>query len=209
MTLFDIIALLVLGVSGLVGLIRGALREVTTVVAFVLAVFLALFSLRFTGPIARGAVHPSWAGTAVAVVVVFLAAYVAFRVIGQGLTRSVHNTQVLGTADRLVGGGFGLVRGLVALGVFNLLFHAATPPERFPTWISDAKLYPVSEVSAVALRTLTPKGLSMAHRLTPALANAVRDGGDKPQGVDSQQSPKTGYDDAAHKGFDDVVEKSR
>ncbi|MDR3507827.1 MAG: CvpA family protein [Caulobacteraceae bacterium] len=99
MTLFDIIALLVLGVSGLVGLIRGALREVTTVVAFVLAVFLALFSLRFTGPIARGAVHPSWAGTAVAVVVVFLAAYVAFRVIGQGLTRSVHNTQVLGTAE--------------------------------------------------------------------------------------------------------------
>ncbi|HEY2659664.1 MAG TPA: CvpA family protein [Caulobacteraceae bacterium] len=208
MTLFDIIALLILGVSAVVGLVRGALREVTTVVAFVVAVFVALLTLRFTGPLARAAVHPAWAGNAVAVIVVFLAAYVLLRVLAGAVTRGVHDTKVLGTADRLIGGAFGLVRGLVALGLMTLLFHAATPPEQVPAWISQAKLHPLAEMSATALRTLAPKGLAMAHQLTPALANAVR-GGDPSQSSDSGQPPQNGYDHAAEKGLDDVVEKSR
>ncbi len=166
MTLFDFIALTILGVSTLVGLIRGALREVTTVAAFVLAVVIALFALRFTAPMARAAVHPAWAGNAVAVVVVFLAAYVLLRV----------------------------------------LAAAATPPEQVPAWIADAKLHPVAEMAATALRTLAPKGLSMAHRLTPALTNAVR-GGDPPQNTDGEDSPGTGYHHRARKGLDDAAEK--
>ncbi|QUD88832.1 CvpA family protein [Phenylobacterium montanum] len=207
MTLFDFIALVILGVSTLVGLIRGALREVTTVVAFVGAVFIALFALRFTAPMAKAAIHPAWAGNAVAVVVVFLAAYLLLRVIAAAATRSVHQTQVLGTADRLVGGAFGLVRGLVALGLMTLLFHAATPPEQVPDWISKAKLHPLAEVCATALKTLAPKGLSMAHQLTPAITSAVK-GGDGSQTSDSEQSSDSGYHHAARKGLDDVVEKS-
>jgi membrane protein required for colicin V production len=205
-TLFDFIALTILGVSTLVGLIRGALREVTTVAAFVLAVVIALFALRFTAPMARAAVHPAWAGNAVAVVVVFLAAYVLLRVLAAAATRSVHETRVLGAADRMIGGAFGLVRGLVALGLMTLLFHAATPPEQVPAWIADAKLHPVAEMAATALRTLAPKGLSMAHRLTPALTNAVR-GGDPPQNTDGEDSPGTGYHHRARKGLDDAAEK--
>ena len=209
MTLFDIIALLILGVSCVVGLVRGALREVTTVVAFVVAVFVALLSLRFTAPLARAAVHPAWAANAVAVIVVFLAAYLLIRVLAGALTRTVHDTQILGTADRLIGGAFGLLRGLVALGLMTLLFHAATPPEQVPGWISEAKLHPLAEMSATALRTLAPKGLSIAHRLSPALSKAVRSGGDPSQGDSSSQSPETGYSHAAEKGLDDVVEKTR
>ncbi len=208
MTLFDIIALLILGVSTVVGLVRGALREVTTVVAFVIAVFAALLALRFTAPMARAAVHPAWAGNAVAVIVVFLAVYVLMRVVAGAVTRGVHDTKVLGTADRLIGGAFGLVRGLVALGLMTLLFHAATPPEQVPAWISQAKLHPLAEMSATALRTLAPRGLAMAHRFSPVLANAVK-GGDQSQTADGGQSPESGYDHAAKKGLDDVVEKSR
>ena len=208
MTLFDIIALLILGVSTVVGLVRGALREVTTVVAFVVAVFIALMALRFTAPLARAAVHPAWAGNAVAVIVIFIAAYVLIRVIAAAVTRNVHDTKVLGTVDRLIGGAFGLLRGLVALGLMTLLFHAATPPEQVPAWISQAKLHPVAEASATALRTLAPKGLAMAHQLTPSLTNAVK-GGDPSQTSDGGQSPENGYDHAAQKGLDDVVEKSR
>ena len=209
MTLFDFIALLILGVSTLVGLARGALREVTTVASFVLAVFIALWTLRFTAPLARAAVHPAWAGNAVAVIIVFLAAYVLLRVIAAAVTRSVHQTQVLGTADRLIGGAFGLLRGLVALGVLTLLFHAATPPEQVPGWIADAKLHPLAEVSATALRTLAPKGLSMAHKLSPSLSNIAKTGGDGSQSSAGEKSPEDGYAHAAEKGLDDVVEKSR
>ncbi|MDB5467361.1 MAG: colicin production protein, partial [Phenylobacterium sp.] len=65
-TQFDLIALLILAVSGLIGFARGAMRELTTVIAFVLAVAIALLALRFTGPIARHWLHPAWIGNVAA-----------------------------------------------------------------------------------------------------------------------------------------------
>jgi membrane protein required for colicin V production len=210
LTLFDAIAVLILAVSALVGVVRGALREVTTVIAFVIAVFAAAFALRFTGPLARAAVHPSWAANAVALLVVFLAAYIALRVIAAGLTRSVHNTRALGTLDRTIGGAFGLARGLIVLGVFYLVFNAATPPERVPTWISHAAFYPLSRACAEVLRTFAPQGSAVVKHLKPAMENAVRSGGsDEAASSDSGQSAGKGYSDAARKALDDVVEKSR
>jgi len=205
-TLFDIIAVLILGVSILVGFLRGALREVATVIAFVLAVVIAIFALRLTGPIARAAVHPSWAATGVALVVVFLAAYIALRVLAANLMRGVHNVRALGTADRIVGSGFGLARGLVVLGVFYLAFNLVPPPMGTPGWIANAKLYPLAHACADALRNLAPKGSALAGRFTPVLTNAVEEGSDSSDGGQSGQSS---YKGAAEKGLDDVTRKMR
>ncbi|MEJ0067131.1 MAG: hypothetical protein WDM85_18385 [Caulobacteraceae bacterium] len=57
----------------------------------------------------------------------------------------------------MVGVGFGLLRGLILLGVFYLVFHAATPPERVPHWIKDAALYPLAGFAGNALMGLEPK----------------------------------------------------
>ncbi len=206
MTLFDIIAVLILGVSVLVGFLRGALREVTTVISFVLAVAIAIFALRLTGPIARAVVHPHWAATGVALVIVFLAAYIACRVLAANLMRGVHSVRALGAVDRIVGSGFGLVRGLVVLGVFYLAFNLAPPPMGTPAWIADAKLYPLAHACADRLRALAPRGSAIAGRLAPALANAVEAGSDSSEGGQSSQS---GYDATAKKGLDDVTRKLR
>lgn len=210
MTLFDIIALTVLGVSVLTGVMRGATREVTTVVAFVLAAFIALFALRFTGPMALKAVHPSWAANGVAVVVVFLGVYIALRILGAGLTRSVQNARALGTIDRLIGGGFGVIRALILLGIFDLVFNAATPADRMPAWISKAALYPVAQGSGAMLRGIAPKGFAVAGYLTPSIKNAVKAGAsDGPASSEGGQNGGIGYDAAARKGLDDVVERSK
>jgi membrane protein required for colicin V production len=205
-TLFDVIALLILSVSVLVGFVRGALREVATVFAFVAAVVIATVALRITGPIARTAVHPAWAATAVALVIVFLASYIAIRVLAAGLMRGVHNIRALGALDRILGAAFGLVRGLVVLGVFYLAFNLAPPPTGTPAWIAQARLYPVARACADALRALAPKGSAFAGRITPALANAVRA---ETESSDSEQSGQTGYDSQAERGIDEAAGKSR
>lgn len=210
LTLFDIIALIVLGVSVLTGMMRGATREVTTVVAFVAAAFISLFALRFTGPMALKAVHPSWAANGVAVVVVFIGAYVLLRILGAGLTRSVQNTQALGGLDRLVGGGFGVIRALVLLGIFDLVFSAATPTDRMPSWITKAALYPIARGSGAMLRGIAPKGFAVAGYLTPSVKKAIQAGAaDHPASSEGGQNGGMGYDAAARKGLDDVVERSR
>ena len=215
MTPFDIIAGLLLGVSLVAGLMRGGIREVTFVVSFVLAAFVAMFSLRFTGPIAQNAVHPAWAGTAVAVIVVFLAAYFLFRILGANLARSVDSTKALGTADRLIGGGFGLVRALVMLGLFALIMDSITPGDKMPTWVSQAKLFPVAQAAATALRVLLPEGAAAAKQIKPTFDKAVHVGADAAVGAGNEvvnrrvKQVTTDEQAAARKAMDDLVEKTR
>jgi membrane protein required for colicin V production len=207
-TLFDFIAAVILLVSGVVGFVRGAAREVLTVVAFILAVVVAVLGLRFTGPIAREAIHPGVLANTIAILVVFAAAYILFRVLGSGLTRTIHAAEPLGVLDRVIGVGFGLVRALVLLGVFYLVFNAATPAERAPSWIKDAKLYPLASASGRLLMTLAPEGSKVASKVAPVLEKAVKDGA-----TDQSKLPASdngaGYDAQSRKTVDELVEKSR
>jgi membrane protein required for colicin V production len=107
---------------------------------------------------------------AAALLVTFILVYIALRMIGGALTRSVRQTSLSGL-DRVLGLGVGLVRALVALGGFMLVIDAAMPPERMPAWITDAKLYPLTSAAGGALRTFAPQGLKVAHDVAPALAD--------------------------------------
>lgn len=167
------IVILLLAISGLIGCLRGAVREIMTVFAFVLAVFVALFSLRISGPILGHWLHTPWMANVVAGLVVFVAVYLAARILGARLVHDVRHLDDLSLLDRVVGLGFGLIRGLVLLGVFQLAFHAITPADRMPTWIARAKLYPMAVDCGRALRALAPQGSAVAQKLTPTLEHVV------------------------------------
>ncbi len=202
MTLFDIMALTLLVVSGGVGFVRGAVREMATVLALVVAAAAALWGLRFSGPLMRGLLEPVWAANVAAVLLVFVVIYIALRLIGGGLANRVQATDVLGFLDRVIGAGFGLVRSLVVLGAFHLALMAVAPPERIPHWIAGAALYPLTQAAGQVLKAFAPRGLDVADRLRPAITDAVRDGaGDPPS--------EEGYDVRARDDIDELVEKSR
>jgi membrane protein required for colicin V production len=187
-TLYDLIVVILLLVSGLVGFVRGATRELITVIAFVGGALAAVFALRFTGPIARAAVDPEWAGNAVAILIVFLAVYILLRVIGASLTKRIHQTKALGSVDRFAGIAVGAVRALVLVGVFHLVFHAATPAERLPEWMTGSAVYPLSAASADALRVAARESASTRDELAPAIRDAVVEGrapGQTPEGTDA------------------------
>ena len=173
MTLFDLIVLVLLLVSALVGFIRGATRELITVVSFLVAALASVFLLRFTGPLARTAIDPDWAGNAVAILLVFLAVYILLRVLGASITKRIHQTEALGSIDRAAGVGVGLLRALVLIGVFHLVFHAATPAERLPRWMTEAAAYPLSSAAAQGLRVVVREGSTRADGLAPAIREAV------------------------------------
>lgn len=169
MTLFDLLAIGILAISVIIGFVRGGAREVMTVLAFVLAVAISTFALRYTSPIFRKSVETTWLADALALLVVFIAAFIVIRVIGYALTRKIHTTHALGALDRLLGVGFGVVRALVVFGVFYMVFNAATPRERVPAWIQDATLYPLAATSAKALMALAPQGSAMAGQVQQAV----------------------------------------
>ena len=178
MTQFDLIVILLLGVSGLIGCLRGATREVMTVLAFLLGVIAALFSLRFVGPLFRQMVHTGWLANSAAALAVFVVVYLGARILGARLVHNVRHIDSLSLLDRVIGLGFGLVRGLVLLGVFQLAFQAATPADRTPKWIDQATLYPLAVDSGKVLRLLAPQGSALTKTLAPTLQHAVTDSTD-------------------------------
>ena len=177
MSLFDLAAGLVLIISVLVGWIRGAAREVATVAALIIAAIVALFALRLSGPVARHALHTPWLANVAAILIVFAAVYILLRVMAGALTRRIHQTSTLGGLDRLIGAGFGAARALVLLGLVNLIINAIMPADRMPTWISGAMLYPVSSLSASALKAFAPNGVNLAKQVYPVVGKAITSGG--------------------------------
>ncbi len=210
MTPFDIIAGLLLLISGVTGWLRGASRELTSALSFLFAAAIALFGLRITGPLFRELMDPDWAATGAAVLVVFVVFFLIFRLIGARVTAKLQESSAGGTADNAIGATFGLVRACVMLGVFNLLLHLATPPDRMPHWVEDSMFYPLSEVSGKALKVFAPKGKALAGKLAPAIKDAVHDGAeDGGDNTSGEKSSGKGYDRNQRRDLDDLVEKSR
>ena len=199
MSFFDLAAGLALIVSGLIGWIRGGAREAAGMVALALAAIVAFVALRFTGPIARHAIHTAWLANVAAVLVVFVTLYALLRVLAAALSRGLHRNGALGALDRTVGAGFGLARALVFLGLLNLTLNAIMPAERMPTWISGAKLYPVSNLSADALKRLAPKGEALAAHIAPAVGHALTESADSEQNGSGQNAGASGASDQSLK----------
>ena len=129
-----------------------------------------------------------------AILLVFIAVYILLRVAAGALTRRIHQTSALGGADRIVGAGFGAARALVVLGLVNLTINAIMPPDRMPPWISGALLYPVSTVSASALKAFAPRGANLAKQVYPVVGKAITSGG---------QDNETGAADEQNRDYND------
>jgi membrane protein required for colicin V production len=201
-TKFDYIVLGLLLISALVGFARGAAREVVAVAALLGGAATAIFGLHFATPIADRLIHSHWFALAAALLLLFLAGYIAVRLIGAALVRHVHGTNVLGALDRTAGLLIGLVRGLVVLGALKLMFVAATPVDLQPSWITQSHTWPLAANMGRMLESLAPKGLNVAERLKPAFERAV--------GEPSRDRTATeGYDARQRGEVDDLVEKSR
>lgn len=197
MTVYDLICLVILAASAGIGFVRGGAREMITVVAFILAVMIAMIGLRVSGPLARHAIHVAFLANAVAILVVFAIAYAILRLLGRRLTQRIPGADAGSKTDRALGVGFGLVRGIVALGVLFLLFTVATPAERTPNWVRHAAFYPLSRAAGHVLIALGPEGSAVAHTVVGGSREA------------SSASDGPGYDDASRKSVDDLVEKTR
>ncbi len=159
MTLFDIVAGLLVLVLAIIGFARGAVREVVTLVSFTLAALAAVFLLPISHPVAHTLVKPGWASKVVAIAVVFVVAYIALRIAGASISTALHRQAALGALDRSLGFAFGAGRGLVALGLFCLVFGAVTPRFLQPSWIVGGPIYGVGQASGALIASLAPSGL--------------------------------------------------
>jgi membrane protein required for colicin V production len=206
LTQFDVIVLVLLAISAIVGFARGAVLEVISLVALVAAVLCAVYGLPYVAPYAHRLIHIDWLATVLALVAVFVVVFAAIRMAGAVIARQVRETYLIGTLDRSLGLAVGLVRGLLVLGVLNLMFNAATPKDLQPHWIVGSTTWPLAQDMGKLVTQLTPQGLNLAERLKPAFDSALHKA--KHDAVDDRLKSE-GYDARQRREIEDLVEKSR
>ncbi len=226
MTIFDLTCGLVLAVSILVGLANGAVREIVGLFAFGLAAALAALLLPFTGPLAAAALHAApVVAKAAAVVTTFVVAYIGLKLSAHWLTMRLRDRAALGAIDRVGGAGVGLVRALVLMGLFAIVY-GATPSFLRQPWIDNAKLYPVARAAGHAMAAFAPRGLGAAGHLGGSLKDSLSSPTDSGAAADSgptlDQTPpaktapappphrrRHGYSPESRRNLDVLVERSR
>lgn len=196
MTGYDVFIIVIVLASASIGFVRGGAKEIVTLFSFLVSALVALLIFPVTGPLGRDLVDPDWMGSAAAVVVVFLVVYFGVRFLGAWISQRLHHGGALNWIDRAGGTAFGIARALLVVGVVHLIFYAATPPERVPGWLRDAKLYPVSVASARVVQLLLPPAARIVDQAAPVVKDSVRRG-------------SAGYETGDRESMDALVEETR
>ena len=145
MTALDIFVLLLLGGAALVGFVRGFTHELLSLLAWVAGI--AALKL-FHSPLQERLVDPvgTDAGASVlAFALLFLPSYIAVKIFARAIGGKARRS-MLGPVDRLLGGGFGMLKGLMGATLFFLLANLATDmiyggnAER-PGWMTRSRSY--------------------------------------------------------------------
>ncbi|WP_120715761.1 CvpA family protein [Tsuneonella amylolytica] len=154
MTGFDIIVLTIVAVAAIGGFMRGFVQEVLSLLAWAVAI-LAIYNLHT--PLYEWLVlrigNPTGAAT-LAFALLLLIPYAGMKLIAGRLGES-SRTSFLGPIDRVLGFGFGAIKGAVvvtcAFALLVLGYDAAWGIAGRPGWVVQARTYPLVNASADAL----------------------------------------------------------
>ncbi|MPS69287.1 CvpA family protein [Novosphingobium aerophilum] len=154
MTGFDIAVLVFVGVGAATGFLRGFVQEILALGAWVFAVF----AIRaFHEPVSLLLEPYSGTGSATPVLafaLLLLVPFFAVKLIA-GWAGKRSRASVLGPIDRVLGFGFGAVKGMIivvlAFSVLVLGYDTIWGAGGRPDWIKQARTYPFVNASSEAL----------------------------------------------------------
>jgi membrane protein required for colicin V production len=182
-TFLDCLIVLVIVVSAGYAAWRGFLWETLTIFEWVAAAFACLYFGPYLIPMMRSLVSQPWLASLLAYAAVFLAVFIPLAFMSHRFSESVKNSPI-GPLDRAAGVAFGVVRGLVIVGLAYLAYTYFNPIREQPRWLTEAELLPVVQSTAEVLLSVVPdapQNVSYAPeevRQAPAATRASSPGSD-------------------------------
>jgi len=158
---FDLAVLAVLGLSGLLALMRGFVRESLAIGAWVGAAAAGILGYPLLAPYLvglGGLIEPGLVANGLAGGAIFLAALIVLSLIAGSVSEVVQDSR-LGAIDRTLGLAFGLVRGAALLCFAYIAAAWLAPPERWPDWAASARTRPALEAGGRWIVRQLPEGL--------------------------------------------------
>ena len=154
MTGFDIIVLLVVAAAAIGGFMRGFVQEVLSLAAWILAIFAIRYLHTDLTELLSAYIGTPTTAALLAFALLLLIPYVAMKLIAGRLGRASRNS-IIGPFDRVLGFGFGAVKGViivvVAFSVLVLGYDTVWGAKGRPDWMVTARTYPFINASSQAM----------------------------------------------------------
>jgi len=183
----DVFLIAVMLVSGLLAMVRGFLREVLSIAAWLAAAGASLYFGPRLLPVALLYFNNwnEWIVKGGTIAGIFLGTLLLVSVLTVSLSDKVLDSRI-GALDRTLGFVFGLVRGLIIMVVAFAFFDWLVPQKSQPEWARSARSRVVLKGTGEWMITLLPENLDSY------ISNAIkkRKGGeeDAPEGTPDQRS---------------------
>lgn len=155
MTGLDIFVLILMGGAAVLGFLRGFVQEALSLGAWILVV-IGVRTLHT--PISDRLIEPVGSESGASVLAFASIAIVTYA-LGRWIARSIgarSRKSMLGPIDRVLGFGFGMVKGLIGATllylmvvlVYDSIYGAETPR---PEWLAESRTYPLLNASGNAM----------------------------------------------------------
>lgn len=192
LTAFDIVVMLIIGLTAIAGVMRGFVTEILSLIAWVAAIFALRVFYEPASAFAGRATGTETGGAILAFVLLFLVTFIGFRFIARNLGARTKQS-VIGPVDRALGFGFGAIKGLIGASLLFLLITLFFdvvwgPASEKPEWLQSSKTYPLLKLSSAAIADF------VEERRSPQAAAA--------------NPHESGYDDESRDELDDLFKES-
>jgi|APLak6261663543_1056040.scaffolds.fasta_scaffold12219_2 membrane protein required for colicin V production len=147
----------IIAISAVAGLMRGFIKEAFALLTWIVAVWVGMQYSRDLSAVLQNTISYPSARIAAAFAILFFATLILGGLINFLLSQLVEKTGLTGS-DRLVGMGFGIVRGAVLVAVLVMLAGLTPLPE--DPWWKQSLLIPPFQSLAVWLKDHIPSGLT-------------------------------------------------
>lgn len=177
MTGFDIIILLIVGVAAVGGFLRGFVQEILSLAAWILAIFAIHYLHTPLYEWLEPKIGTPSGAAVLAFALLLLIPYAGMKLIA-GRMGQASRTSILGPIDRVLGFGFGAIKGAIvvtcAFALLVLGYDTVWGISGRPVWITTARTYPLVNASADALVQLIQERRAALRESDEALETNAR-----------------------------------
>jgi len=161
MSLFDYLLIAIAGLSMVLSLWRGFVREIISLIGLVAAFFAASRASGMAANLVNDWVPNTTAANIAGFTLIFVAVMVVVALVG-ALIRKLVDMADLTATDRTLGMFFGLARGLMLIGLFFLIYTSYAKPDK--PWMKKSMLTPYAIEMGNMLGKAIPEGYPFSRQ---------------------------------------------
>lgn len=178
MNMFDTAVIAIMGISVLVSLFRGFIKEFLSLFAWFAAAIVAIYCFEDVTQLLKPYIKSDMIAAGVAGLGTYLTVLIGLSILNGIIVHYVKSGAEVGFLDKMLGIGFGAARGAFIVSLGFILMSLFWSEDSEPEWVKTAKTRTYVERGAQMLTELAPEYLERIKKSTQDAADSAEDTAD-------------------------------